>query len=283
MEKGIGAVTAALTLLSTALGIFISYRTFVISDRVGRLEVEMKQSQERRAERESLNKLVMEVYGQVEEAVAVPPGDTGVRQQKAAQALVRALIAHDPELKAALLEALYQTALPEAKQEALESLYVAQEALSAQNIAQSSKQPERSGGTSLGTYDFDVFWCESSGPAAKQAAEAVSSAITREGGKGRIRTRPLPDSRNREPGYRLQGFGIRYNDPDERDVANALARIAAPASATILGGNPSFALKRSGQQTKWYVSAFVCPDADLPGRARSAAIARAAESPGATE
>ena len=86
MEKGIATATALLTLASTVLGIFITYRTFVISDRVGRLEVELKQSQERRAERESLNKLVMEVYGQVEEAVAVPPGEVGVRQQKATQA-----------------------------------------------------------------------------------------------------------------------------------------------------------------------------------------------------
>lgn len=274
MEKGIATATALLTLASTVLGIFITYRTFVISDRVGRLEVELKQSQERRAERESLNKLVMEVYGQVEEAVAVPPGEVGVRQQKATQALVRALIAHDPELKAALLEALYQTALPEARQEALESLYVAQEAASAQNIARSSQQPARSDDTSLGTYDFDIFWCESSGPAARQAAEAVSSAITREGGKGRVRTRPLPDSRNRDPGYRHQGFAIRYNAPAERDIAQALSRIATTASGTILGGAPSFTPTPSAQQTPWYLSAFVCPDADLsgirPARARAA-------------
>jgi len=110
----------------------------------------------------------------------------------------------------------------------------------------------------LGAYNVDSFWCESSGDAARNAADdvvGVVSAMT----AGRVRERILPASRNTaSAGYGISGVQVRFEAPVETGVADKLAaaikaKIAADGIADAVLTHPV------GFHTPNYVSVFVCP------------------------
>jgi outer membrane lipoprotein SlyB len=104
-----------------------------------------------------------------------------------------------------------------------------------------------------GNWDFDVFWCEHSGPDAKRNAEAIVAALKSDEATGRLRARMLPDSVNARPGYGVVGFVIRKDAGEEKQATalQGLAQKAVPGS--------QFVIATSGSATRWYLSAFVCP------------------------
>ncbi len=279
----LATITAVLALISTALGIFISYRnaeinkrSAEINDKVRALETQLKQQQEERATATARNELVIKVYDEVEDATSAAPGDAGERQQKAAIALVSALLKHDPKLQSDLLEALATQSLPSVKSTATQNLYAAQETVTRERQAELNALPvtapasdttsgkPASSPAKLGNYDFDIFWCEMpgrQGEQAEQAAKAIGAALTAQGAEGRVRTRILPAARNADPGYRNNGFVIRYNAPEETAMSQTLAQLAGAAAQTIYGTETRFIPKASNQKTHWYLSAFVCPGA----------------------
>lgn len=112
-----------------------------------------------------------------------------------------------------------------------------------------------SGSGRLADIDLDVFWCQSSGAAARAQAELVAGALDRETG-GRVRVRELPALVNARPGYRKHGYSATFNlDHPETEYASAVRSIAEAAA-----GVP-FEQRGSSQLTPWYVSLFLCPSA----------------------
>lgn len=106
-----------------------------------------------------------------------------------------------------------------------------------------------------GSWDLDIFWCESSGAGAKAQADQLKYIIQEQGAKGRIRSRILPDVTNARPGYRVKGYQIRPND-NEIPFANEVRQFAT----NLTGGDVEIEIKRSAQNTPWYLSLFICPE-----------------------
>lgn len=106
-------------------------------------------------------------------------------------------------------------------------------------------------------WDYDIFWCTSSGDMARQQAEMIKAQLLQENAKGRIRVRELPDSVNAKSGYNIQGYVIRRSN-DESTQAEALSKMAESTLAKQ-GFPATFDLQPTSTKTKWYISAFVCP------------------------
>lgn len=286
----LATITAVLALASTILGLInnhrnvkiaeangaISRQSIVMNDQIKLIESDLKKQQEDRAAATARNELVIKVYDEVEDATRAAPGDAGERQQKAVIALVSALLKHDPKLQSDLLEALAAQSLPSVKPTATRNLYAAQETVTRERQAELNALPVTTAASDttdgkpaassakLGNYDFDIFWCEMpgrQGEQAEQAAKAIGATLTAQGAEGRVRTRILPAVRNADPGYRNNGFVIRYNAPEETAMSQTLAQLAGDAAQTIYGTETRFIPKASNQKTHWYLSAFVCPGA----------------------
>jgi hypothetical protein len=108
-----------------------------------------------------------------------------------------------------------------------------------------------------GKWDFDIFWCSTSGAKAKAQAETIGEQLAAEGAEGRIRIRELPDSINAKSGYQIDGYAIRRNS-NEKEAATALKSLAENALEES-GSNTTFTQSLTRQSTPWYISAFLCP------------------------
>ena len=78
--------------------------------------------------------------------------------------------------------------------------------------------------TGIGSYNVDVFYCEATRERSEPLAN-LALGLKSAGDTGRWRVRSLSESKNREPGYGITGNVIRFTPPDERPVADALARL----------------------------------------------------------
>ncbi len=115
-------------------------------------------------------------------------------------------------------------------------------------------------------WDIDVFWCQgvdeeayyAKALAAAQvlADQAASSQPVASGvSLGRIRLRSLPAAFQDNPAYAAHGVTLVYDrGPGEQAAAAAIQKFLA-------GKQPKtpFSLVQSTGQSKWYLSAFVCP------------------------
>jgi hypothetical protein len=90
------------------------------------------------------------------------------------------------------------------------------------------KQSEIEATYDWGDWDFDIFWCTSSGAKAQNFATKIGDRLKAEGAEGRIRVRELPESINARSGYQIRGFAIRRN-ADENETATALKNLAERA------------------------------------------------------
>ncbi len=106
-------------------------------------------------------------------------------------------------------------------------------------------------------FDYDIFWCESSGRAAKEQAGIIANQMKADGAKGRVRVRELPNSVNAKSGYKVSGYSIRMGKSELRQ-ANALKEMSEEVLDSN-GFNADFVLQPTRQRTKWYLSAYVCP------------------------
>lgn len=208
-------------------------------------ESSRKDLEEFRADRESREKKQIQVY----EAVVKSLESGDARRQAVSKALVTAML--DDPLRTELLAVLSTSSSPEIRKEAEATL--AQES----RFKTEENAPPRAAAEGKSSrwedIDFDIFWCERSGDAAKAQAERIRDRLAAEGARGRLRVRLLPDSINARPGYQHSGYVIRYNTGEEGLSAKLKALgdgIVAPAAFV-----PSF----SSQATPWYLSAFVCP------------------------
>jgi len=104
-----------------------------------------------------------------------------------------------------------------------------------------------------GSWDFDLFYCESSPIIAREDAAKLASELREDGAEGRIRVRPLTRSTNSQLGYNVSGYQLRPNG-SENAIATQLNDFAS------LKIRREFDLLYSGQNTPLYVSAFFCPE-----------------------
>lgn len=103
-------------------------------------------------------------------------------------------------------------------------------------------------------YDYDIFWCEGSDAENKNLAAQMVGEMRAQGAKGRLRVRNLPLNVNARPGYGIKGYEIRRN---YNEVAQATALMKL--GNEILSNRGQFEIGLSAQDTRFYLSAFLCP------------------------
>lgn len=232
------------------LAIVTGWSKFKLDDigaRVMERESERKDMELIRINRESQEKKQLTIY----DAVVKSLETDDPKRQKVAMALVTSMLDLDNPLRAELLAVIGGSGSPEIKVEAKRTL-------SNENLfqTQTNAPVEQRTGTSFNweDFDYDIFWCESSGGKAEQTANSIVARLKSEGAKGRLRARLLPDSINARPGYQHSGYVVRFNNGEEKQ-ANELVRVGN----SLLQEGSSFTASLSGQPTPWYLSAFVCP------------------------
>jgi hypothetical protein len=213
----------------------------------------------------SLNKLTTErnlrkydedLTFRVYDAVITSLKAKDTQQQQAASALV-IVMAEEP-LRTQLLQVFgkAQTTVPEVREEVEKVLATEQrfqqEEATAKSVA-ATRAPPTSVGPGWGEWDVDVFWCQKSGESAHKNADALVAALQKDGAKGRLRARILPDSINSKPGYRISGYAIR-RDAGEEERAVALKAVAERTLPST-----TFEILPSRSATRWYLSTFICP------------------------
>ena len=237
-------------IITAATGYFVYLQNVKLNEqklKIDALDGELRRRAGERADFESQQKFNFQIY----EAVKTSLGQDKVHQE-AARVLVVS-IATEP-LKTALLDALssFRGLDSDVKERVKEDLYQAQQAI----VFMPSQTAIDSATTGFKweNWDYDIFWCEKSGAPARAQAEAIVAAMKREGAAGRLRVRPLAEVINDRPGYGLSGYVIR-RDTGEEKQAEALQLLAEKT----LRGQGRFTIEPSGQATRWYLSAFVCP------------------------
>jgi hypothetical protein len=201
---------------------------------------ELSEERQRLAGQRDVN---LKVY----EAVASALQDGSARRQEIARSLVYAMVA-DTALQHGLLQALRQEGVPSVQ------------AVVARDLAfDDSSRQARASVAGLrpheGVSRVDLFWCESSGPAARQLMDEVRRLLIRRGfTEAGVRVRPLPETVNSRPGYNVTGFEVRFETTEQGAADQVQADIRTASS-----GKQTAALHRIAAQTPGYVSAFACP------------------------
>ncbi len=237
--------------ITAVTGYFVYLQNAKINEQnvqIAALDSKLRERGSERADFESQQAFNFKIYDAVKASLS-----EDAHHQEAARVLVVS-IASDP-LKTALLDALsgFRGLDSGVKERVKEDLYQAQQA---QIFTPSQKASESAGtGFKWEDWDYDVFWCEKSGPLARAQAEAIVAAMKGQGAAGRLRVRPLAEVINDRPGYGVSGYIIR-RDAGEEKQADALQQLA---EKTLFRAQAKFSIEPSGQATRWYLSAFVCP------------------------
>ena len=206
----------------------------------------------------NVKKLDEDLTFRVYEAVTESLKSNDEKQQQAATALV-VVMAGEP-LRTQLLQVFgaSKTTVPEVRQ-AVEKVLNEERKFNIENAVVQQAAPKPAAAPQAATalpwhdWDVDIFWCERSGTSANLSAKAIADELARQGAKGRIRARMLPDSINAKSGYRVAGYAIR-RDANEAAQADALKGLAERVVESS-----QFEIVKSNQATRWYLSAFVCP------------------------
>jgi len=241
-------VSKLATLIVTIIGIFSAFNTYQISNINSRM-----------TETEFENKWNVKVYELVLQAVE----SRDIHRIKAVEAINEAMTT--PELRTRFRQLL---------NDEKERLFVEEESLIAFNkpeealemtrksLAEQNKSTVNDISILQGEsntliklwadWDIDIFWCESSGFAAQEQANALQKDIASRS-KGRIRARMLPKSKNQSSGYQVSGVQIRPNKGEE-EFADFVAKYILYWSNEQL--KPT--IVNSSQKTPWYLSVFIC-------------------------
>lgn len=228
----------------------IKVRDQQLKEKLAELDLVLKRSQEERAERESGREFNLKIY----EILTSSIEERNPQKQEAAKAFIIVMV--DEPLRSSLLNVLKQGGATEVK-ETIGQILEAEERFKSNLAVVPTKQAAVSASHAWGEWDFDIFWCASSGAPAKAQAVSIAERLDAEGAKGRIRVRELPESINARTGYQIDGYAIRMNG-NEGETATALKDLAEKALANA-GAPGTFVLGVSNQSTPWYISAFLCP------------------------
>jgi hypothetical protein len=254
----INTVTAVLTILSTAMTIYITYVSSRIDSQIKLNELRLREFQAHLDERMKTADLALrttieeraahhadDAFNlQIYEKVYVALQDNDRRKHEVAYALVQSL-ADEHRLKRYLL-GLFQASVVsrDTRDSAAAALFRIEQA-SHDTTAEAAAPGESK------KVSYDVFWCEGTAEWEHLAA-AAAERIRAQEGAGRVRTRMLPTAVNKQGRFRVAGLTIRV-DPGEDKLGEQLKGWIDPAVAPR-----GFKLDRSVQPTPSYLSAFVC-------------------------
>ncbi len=223
-------------------------RDLAINKKLNDLDLVIRESKEQREERESNQKFNLKIYDIVSESLE----QKDEKKQEAAKAFIVVMV--EEPLRTSLLSVLEEEAEPPVQKKINKIL--SEETLFKEQVAElPQKKTDSQPSFAWDQWDFDIFWCSSSGSQAKEQAQLIAEQLLAEQAKGRIRVRELPASKNAQSGYRASGYEIRRNT-NEIEVAEALGELGN----TILQKHKvNFTFRTTTQPTAWYVSTFVCP------------------------
>lgn len=221
-----------------------------LQQRLGEIDLLVKKTKEEREERESNQDFNLKIYDIVTKSLE----ENNARKQETAQAFVVVMV--EEPLRTSLLNVLKQGGEPSVRKN-ISKILEAEEKFQT-NVALVPDQKRVAASTyNWGKWDFDIFWCSTSGAKAKAQAESIGEQLAAEGAKGSIRIRELPESINAKSGYQIDGYAIRRNS-NETEAAAALKSLAEQASERS-GSKSTFTESLTRQSTPWYISAFLCP------------------------
>ena len=256
----VNSLTAVLTVVSTAMTIYITVissqidakvklndlalRKFQadLDERMKTADLALRRTIEDRAAKQAEEAFNLQIYEKV--YVALQNNDR--RKHEVAYALVQSL-EDDQRLKKYLL-GLFQSAIVARDTRELAAVSIFR--IEQQSAARDTTQPAK-GATEPKKVNYDVFWCEGHSDW-EQLAVAAADRIRAQHGVGRVRIRMLPNTVNRETRFSVSGLMIRI-DPGEEELGRQMKAWIDPVVAP--GG---FNLDRNAQGTPNYLSAFVC-------------------------
>lgn len=242
-----------LTVVTTCLAGYLNFSINSVDQNLklsmAELDSQMKNSEEARNERESQQEFNLKIYQMVTESLKAKDKQL----QDVATAFVVVLV-EDETLRSPLLRVLKQGGQP-AIQERVSKILVEETKFQDEDQTRQVPSSEQARGFNWEDWDYDIFWCASSGDRALGQAARMKTQMEKEGSKGRIRVRELPESINAKKGYQINGYVIRHNR-NELDQATALKHLGEKVLKSL---DVTFDISPSRQQTPWYLSAFVCP------------------------
>jgi len=208
------------------------------------------------AEKESTRNLDLALYDRVKDAVTRDKLNTA--EGRALLTLINSLA--DGAFKTGLGEIVHDSAGdPALKREAALTVFTSESGTPAPAPAVAAAPADTGTHAGWGSWNIDLFWCESSGDSAKLlATEALdlrdSSAF------GRWRVRMLPAAINAQTGYGVSGFQVRAEaasaDPNEEAMGKQLQ---ASLNELFKGRLAEFNIYHPNNRTPNYISAFFCP------------------------
>jgi len=246
-------IAKIVTVVSLGLAAFATWKALPYDAEIKRLQTKtqeldlaLKQADADLRNLEASRKVTLELYQEVKNVIEKKDKDP--REEDAVRVLVESL-ADDP-FRWRLLNVIAAGAKsPDVKRTAAEtSKYYREEAEVPQASAQ--PQPGAAQASGVGNFNVDFFYCESkkatSEPIVRNALSLKTSSDT-----GRWRARALPESINQQPGYGISSNVVRFTPPEERPVAEALAKLLETKGVNV-------AFQEISYPTPGYVSVFIC-------------------------
>lgn len=248
LEKGHFTVTAVLAIATTFSQLQLSQQDKTLKEQAAAIQ----QSEESRKQHESDAELTFKLYEEVKSALLAEKD--AEKRQGIALKLVEEL-ASDSFKTRFITVIRDSTPIPVIKERASTAAYDSESKdLTTRAIQVTAKNEGATvAQTGWSNWDFDFFWCESSGDKARREANDAL-AIKNDSARGRWRIRMLPKSINALPGYRISGYQIRVNQ-DEQEMGK---RLKDNLSKIAPNGN-NFATYQVSTPTPYYVSVFFCP------------------------
>ncbi|SMD32235.1 hypothetical protein SAMN04488029_0578 [Reichenbachiella faecimaris] len=108
-------------------------------------------------------------------------------------------------------------------------------------------------------WNYDIFWCSTSGLEAETLASEVKFILEQNGFKGRIRVRILPESVTKRPGMGVPAtYEIRVDAGEEMKNADKITELITKSTSNIAGDFNVFQVSQKAK-IPGYVSLFFCP------------------------
>ena len=221
-----------------------------LKQKIAKVDLSIKEAKDDRDKIKAEREFHFKIYDLVEKSIEA----NNEKKQEVAKQFVIVMV--DGELRKRLLGVLEKAGTPNIKKETAE-LIKKEEVFNSEEQSIYTKPRVSSSTFDWEDWDYDIFWCSSSGPGAEKQAELIMNQLKKENAKGRIRVRELPPSINAKSGYKISGYVIRRSQ-DEVTQSEALKKL----SQKVLSDKnyiAQFREESTNQQTKWYISAFVCP------------------------
>ncbi|HYD80089.1 MAG TPA: hypothetical protein VEC06_09805 [Paucimonas sp.] len=249
-------LTKAVTLVSLALGIFATWKALPADAEIKRLQAEtqrldlaLKQADAELKNLESNRKLTFELYQEVKKVIEKEDKDP--REEDAVRVLVESLA--DEPFRWKLLKVIAVGAQSEEVKEiaaATSKFYEEEVSVQARPGAAPKPAEANAAHAGAGAYNVDFFFCEDKQPTSEPLARAARD-LKSPSDTGRWRVRALPRTINQQPGYSITVNEIRYTPPEEKPVADALAKMLSAKGLQFKFHETSF-------PTPGYVSVFIC-------------------------